>query len=544
METYFYLISLFLILFSNIQTTHYRCGADDIKLHPFNIESTEEEIEKRRLADSYQPISIKVDFSSFTRPSQLSSQIFNQVKNIIEETLLEFKKFLLINHENIDLSGYYDIIKSSCDVDEISSDYANFLKNDDVVIFPVFDSLSERVLAAAGICLTENKRPIAGVLYINPNLSFDIHNSDLYMKNILLHEITHILVFNWKLLNSLNMISSKNSVNYISSSKALLKASQHFNCPSLSGIPLENQGGSGSAGSHWESQYMLGDYMISTDYADTVLSDITLAVFEDSGFYKVNYYSGGLFKFGKNKGCDFLNKKCINNGVLLSEEEFCKTPMKPLCFASKTIKGYCGIFDYSDSTTSIPPEYQYFDNPNYGGFYPANFCPVSASTDSETDYYPDSCKVGTSSLHSDFGEKIGSSSFCFVSSLLPTSTEMNSIDPQSICYSVQCDSSNKQIIVNVGSQKVTCPTEGGEINPSGFKGSIICPKYIDICDFKDNIICNDLYDCLTKRVETDQNSYVYDPDDEDFIRIRSKGKFIQINYFLLSLEFLLFIIIY
>ena len=273
--------------------------------------------------------------------------------------------------------------------------------------------------------------------------------------------------------------------------------------------------------------------MISTDYSDTVLSDITLALFEDSGFYKVNYYSGGLFKFGKNKGCDFLNKKCIDNGKLLSEE-FCNVPRDPICSSSKTIKGVCGIYDYS-GTEVIPSDYQYFDNPNYGGYYSANFCPVSTVQYSDTNYFPDSCKIGTSTLHSDFGEKMGDNSFCFVSSLLPTSTALNDTEPQTICYEVQCDSSKKQIIVSVGSQKVICPTLGGEIIPSGFKGSIICPKYYDICDFKDNVMCNDLYDCLTKKVESDPESYDFSPDDEDFIRItknRMAGKFIQINYFI------------
>ena len=51
---------------------------------------------------------------------------------------------------------------------------------------------------------------------------------------------------------------------------------------------MENQGLTGSAGSHWESRYMLGDYMISTEYMDNVISDITLALFEDSKIYKVN----------------------------------------------------------------------------------------------------------------------------------------------------------------------------------------------------------------------------------------------------------------
>ena len=46
--------------------------------------------------------------------------------------------------------------------------------------------------------------------------------------------------------------------------------------------------------------------MISTDYNELVVSDISLAIFEDSGWYEVNYYTGGLFKTGKGEGCNFL----------------------------------------------------------------------------------------------------------------------------------------------------------------------------------------------------------------------------------------------
>ena len=35
--------------------------------------------------------------------------------------------------------------------------------------------------------------------------------------------------------------------------------------------------------------------MISLIYFDTVINDITLALFEDSGFNKINYYTGVAF---------------------------------------------------------------------------------------------------------------------------------------------------------------------------------------------------------------------------------------------------------
>ena len=67
------------------------------------------------------------------------------------------------------------------------------------------------------------------------------------------------------------------------------------------GVELENQGGDRSAGSHWEARYMLGDYIISTDYIEYSISDITLAYFEDIEFYKVNYYNGGLLPYNPSK---------------------------------------------------------------------------------------------------------------------------------------------------------------------------------------------------------------------------------------------------
>ena len=46
---------------------------------------------------------------------------------------------------------------------------------------------------------------------------------------------------------------------------------------------------------------------------DQAISEITLAALVDLGYYQVNYYTGGLMRFGKNKGCKFLDGKqdCI-----------------------------------------------------------------------------------------------------------------------------------------------------------------------------------------------------------------------------------------
>ena len=545
-------IIIFLILISINEIKTFKCGADKLKIKPKELKLNKtyyKKISKEVKDTSYTPIKIGMDYTSFSKPSSMSNDTFNKVKNLISETVEEFQKFIQIQHVNIDLNGFESTIKEDCEVEQISSDYRNFLINYDVIVFPSFtDEYDSSVLAAAGACLTNSMdlnryRPIAGVLLINQIFSFDKKNTDIYMKNILLHEITHILVFNTYLLDDLEMITKINSTSYVTSANVLSKAKQHFNCESIIGIPLEDQGGIGVAGTHWESRYMLGDYMISTDYLESVISEITLALFEDTGFYKVNYYSGGLFKFGKKKGCEFFNKKCITNNQSISEE-FCIHTREPMCTQSRTVKGNCGIFRYNEESITIPSEYQYFSQPNIGGFMPANFCPVAFAntTSEEPEYYISSCSKGTSSLPSDYGEEISDNSFCFLSSLLPSSSSITQDTTRSICYRVECNSNNKQIIVHVGSSTVTCPKGGGILSDlSGFKGSIICPKYTDICDFENNVICNEMYDCLSKRVRTDSDSYNIDEESEEYINVRTPtSSYKKLNFNLMFLLYYLF----
>ena len=540
-------IVLILMLINDIKT--YKCGAGQLKINPKILKFNKTYYHKisNQVKDTgYTPIRIGMDYTSFSKPSSMSEEIFNNVKNLITETIQEFQKFLQVQHVDLQLNSAENAIKQVCQVEQISSDYKNFLVNYDVIVFPSFFDLGTSILAQAGACLAFNVdsnhvRPIAGILRINQSLSFSKKNTDIYLKNLLLHEITHILIFDPKLLNNLGMIKTIDSISYVTSANVLSKAKQHFKCDSIIGIPLENQGNESSEGCHWEARYMLGDYMISTDYIDNVISDITLALFEDSGIYKVNYFSGGLFKYGKNKGCDFFNKKCITNNQAISEE-FCVTSRQPMCAQSRTVKGYCGIYSYSQIT--IPSQYQYFSQSNIGGFVPADFCPVASlnSTNEEQEYLSSSCNKGTSSLPSDYGEEISENSFCFISSLLPSSSSITQDTTISICYRVECDSSNKKIIVHIGSSTVTCPREGGTLsNLSGFKGSIICPKYTDICTFENNAICNEMFDCLSKKVITDSNTYNLDEGNDNYTYVRkSYSSYKKFNFYLIFLLLFLF----
>ena len=55
--------------------------------------------------------------------------------------------------------------------------------------------------------------------------------------------------------------------------------------------------------SHWEARILLGEYMNSEVHTpEQAISGFTLALLEDSGWYKVNNYTGGLMRYGKNQG--------------------------------------------------------------------------------------------------------------------------------------------------------------------------------------------------------------------------------------------------
>ena len=482
------------------------CGADKLKISPkpLDLKVNKAIPITKTTADGYTPIKIGYDFTTLKRPSSMTTSTYSLVKSLLQQTRVEFSKFVQVQHTNFDLSGSVDDIKELCELDTIGAGYADFLVNNDVIIFPQFDSdLGSNVLAAAAPCIvTNSNRPYGGVLYINTNLNFNKGNTNQYLKNILLHEITHILVFHPYFFTALKLNQTEGSNSYIISPKAVAKAREHFDCSSITRIPLENQGGTGSVGSHWESRYMLGDYMISTDYPDQAISDITLGLFEDSGFYKVNYYSGGLFKFGKGKGCEFFNKDCIENEKA-TFEEFCDTANAAMCSSSRTLKSSCYLTTY---TSSIPTAYQYFSDPRKGGFPAADYCPVPYQAHSSSTYFSNHCQIGSSSLSSEYNEKIGFDSFCFMSSILPSSST-TSTSQIPICYEVRCDADNNQFTVTIGSSEIACPTDGGTVSaPSGFTGSIVCPKYSDIC-LSDGSVCNEMFSCFTNLATHDNYNY-------------------------------------
>ena len=467
---------IFLLLsISFIEALPHKCNTKFLEKKSINLNFTEIN-DKRRLQNEFRPIEIHFDFSNFKSDDiSISDDIIKNAKKLMNEVASEFKKFLKMRRYNFKFTKPLEDIKEFCSIKESEEIPENFFITKDIIIYPLIKQLDGNGLAESSCCVNQNDIiPRIGFIRFDPDTLLS-NEGDNHLKIIIFHEMTHFLIFHPDILKSLGFLNSEG--NKVNSTKALSMAKKHFNCDSLDGIPLENEGGSGSALSHWEASYMFGDYMVSDVNDDAQISDITLALFDDADFYEVEYYSGGLFKYGKNKGCDFFKKDCY-----YFPDEYCLNLNEKKCTNSKTAKGEC-----LERVT----------------FYQ---CPVVQGFNGDLCFQ---------SFEPEEDNRENFNFFCLMSSLTPEGTsEDNNYQP--VCYKTECDSKNKQIkIYYSDSLFIICKNSEIFENPKGFKGKIICPNYYDICD--STYLCNNLFECIDKKSKTLEESYNYNNNNQEQI---------------------------
>ena len=398
--------------------------------------------------------------------------------------------------------------------------------------------------ASAKYIDTETGQPLLGLININRDVDYSKVNSLRLFELILLHEMTHVLGFTIYFCKTYfhNVLEKNDNYgikrSYMNSTKVVEVAKKYFNCNTIEGVELENYGSSGTAGSHWESRILLGDYMNGVTYnEEEVISEFTLAFLEDTGYYQVKYYTGGLMQFGKNKGCDFLNLKCIDSQGNVNnnfKNEFFDSiygkVFDPSCSSGRQSRTY----HYFNVFKSIPEQYQYFSNNiKYGGRSSADYCPVSQQNAEETQnsYYVGHCSelgngdYGTriiyqnssdstrkgyksSELSSIILEKHSNNSFCVLSSLISKNIDnykYYSSTVRAVCYQMHC--SDRSLTIQIKNDYIVCPRAGGKIKATNFDGYLLCPDYNLICS--GTVLCNDLFDCVEKK-STLKDDIIYD----------------------------------
>lgn len=168
------------------------------------------------------------------------------------------------------------------------------------VIDDILIEATARTIDGVGKTLAEaqptNRRPGARGLPWKGVMAFDSVDvagleADGTLKNVILHEMGHALGFGalWSEFGLVQGAAGSNPV-YVGAN-ALREYRSIFALPSATGVPVENTGGAGTAGSHWRESVFRTELM--TGFAEsagtaTPISRITVGQFQDLG-YQVNY---------------------------------------------------------------------------------------------------------------------------------------------------------------------------------------------------------------------------------------------------------------
>jgi len=343
----------------------------------------------------------------------------------------------------------------------------------------------------------QNGRPILGHINWNPKL-FDPKN-DAMNYRVGLHSLLHVLGFGAECMLNFRNISTESDeteildpystpsvvgrtldnreFSLLASPRVAKEFKEYTGCNDIEGAILEDMGGAGIAGSHWKMSVLMNEIMTATVHEHSVLTPITVAALEDSGWYmNLNYKwkSLGHVMFGYKRGCEFMEKRC-NTSWPVGNGYFCTTLGEDGCTADRKATGSCDIRTYGNGT--VPAEYQYFPGPNAsrigGPDAYVDYCPYYTPT-----YYCDSAPPSEDF----YGDKGGSDSRCFMSTLTRSSgTVLNPEKP--MCYPIKCYSKT-EYAVKVGKYYYACSKGGSITGVQSYNGSIKCADPEVLCGYE------------------------------------------------------------
>ena len=502
--------------------------------------------------DGFTNIRIYID-KTYINQNYDNLEILNKVLTSIEKCVKSIEEIIKVRQIDKIKFTDSDIHTLGFNNNEINPDLLSTGEgiSSDLIIFPKFEEFQQntQLVLAIGkpvIFDSVSKRPIGAILSINKNLP-SIPNSENYLNSVIIHQLTHILGFMYELFDKYeigfsNVIKTDMEIRtiqgkerkekkYIISPRVVSYAKKYFNCENITGVELEDSSSYDDYNnSHWEARILLGEYMHSEVHTpEQAISGFTLALLEDSGWYKANYYTGGLMRFGKHQGCAFLYEDCEVN-------DNSKNKFKNDLFAVSAIN------DLQRTTCSSGRQSRCYIITNnkmsrglhISGKEIADDCFVSDFDKDEEDlsFFVGSCnkgngEYGTKIYYNNnyrgkngnfpdiFGEEISDNSFCVLSSVVPLSLKDTNINEfniyngitHPICYPMFCTS--KSLTIQIYNHYIVCPREGGIVEVKGdYNGYVHCPDYNLICT--GTVMCNDLFECIEKHSLEKDDNFDYD----------------------------------
>ncbi|XP_019714077.1 leishmanolysin-like peptidase [Hippocampus comes] len=215
--------------------------------------------------------------------------------------------------------------------------------------------------------------------------------------------------------------------------------------PELGG-PLENSDAApGGVSSHWEARLLQGSVMLAAPGPSgaSSIDPLTLAAFQDTGWYAVNTSRAQNLVWGKGEGALFgSNLTCYDN----SSSFFC-TGSGLGCHHLHLHKGQCLTDAHLDG------------------------CRIYKALENRSECWKKE-NERQSGDERQGGEVYGSGSRCFFSNL--TTLNHSQLIVTGRCYRHRCTGLNRYQVQVLGSDWLDCPA-GGSIQIRGYHGSVFCP---------------------------------------------------------------------
>jgi len=416
----------------------------------------------RNLA-AYSPMKIvfNTDFLKKTATSSYVAYIENELAPPVGSYLGAALrvKYPVVGKLKLDTSsvcGYStpSVLKNGVDADYIS----------------ILDSRSESssTVATSRTCFSAagSKRPLVGTTNFNRNQFKEakgdvlVHEKNMYL---LIHELLHTLGFstsNYDRFIDENGKTRKGHVKKVSiagKTRTVVdlpsltnRIRKFYGCDSIPGAIMENDGGSGTADTHFERKFFVYETMASGGIFDRRLSEFSLALLEGSGWYDPDYSYAEPFFYGKGQGCGFVNNKCSASQAQF--DEFC-TGSSRSCSPQGRSGGKCSSDSKADGCKYIDPDVDY---------------------DCDNDDGADNARLPSLEV---YGRGAGSK--CFTGDL---NTRKSSNGATSFCFKYNCvgEGSNTEVEILVGGDSIRC-TKKGKVSLSGYYGGINCPDPLEFC---------------------------------------------------------------
>ncbi|KAE8727900.1 Metalloendopeptidase / zinc ion binding protein isoform 3 [Hibiscus syriacus] len=409
-----------------------------------------------------------------------------RLRKALGQTADWFKRALSVEpvRGNLRLSGY-----SACGQDggvQLPREYVeDGVADADLVLLVTTRPTTGNTLAWAVACERDQwGRAIAGHVNVAPqHLTAE---AKTLLSATLIHEVMHVLGFDPHAFAhfrderkrrrsqvTVQTIDEKlgRIVTRVVLPRVVMHSRHHYGAFSenFTGLELEDGGGRGTSGSHWEKRLLMNEIMTGSVDTRSVVSKMTLALLEDSGWYQANYSMADRLDWGRNQGTDFVTFPCN----LWKGAYHCNTTNLSGCTYNREAEGYCPIVSYSGD---LPQWARYFPQANKGGQSSlADYCTYFVA------YSDGSCTDINSARAPDrmLGEVRGSNSRCMASSLVRTGFVRGSVTQGNGCYQHRCVNNSLEVAVD-GIWKV-CPKSGGPVQFPGFNGELICPAYHELC---------------------------------------------------------------